>query len=453
MKKYKKYPTYKDSEAGWIESVPCDWKMIKLKHTIENKKSGDWGAAQSFDINDIICIRVADFDYENGAILPREDYTIRNVDKSKRNELIKNESLLIEKSGGGEQTLVGRVVLFNLDIKAVCTNFIEKFECKKDFCPQYLNYLFKALYGVGVNYRSIKQTTGIQNLDIKRYFDEFVIAPCLETQNKIADTLDKETARIKKIIEKKKHFIELLKEKQAAVIMHAVTKGLNPKAKMKPSMVEWIGGIPEEWELKKLRFCAKINPQSDRNVLSGLKDTDEVSFVPMEDVPANEMQLVAKKTEPIEKVKKGYTFFVEGDVLLAKITPCYENGKGAVVEKLVNNVAYGTTELHVIKTGAGLSKRFLYYFTKLKGFRELGEASMKGAAGQKRVPELYLKDCLIPIPTYKTQENISNYLDKEVARIDQVVEKAEKWIELMQEYKQSLITAVVTGKIDVREAV
>ncbi|OGS08241.1 MAG: hypothetical protein A2270_10445 [Elusimicrobia bacterium RIFOXYA12_FULL_51_18] len=218
--------------------------------------------------------------------------------------------------------------------------------------------------------------------------------------------------------------------------------------KYKPSGVEWMGVIPEGWGLKRLRFCAEINPKWGGGVLNGLKDTDEVSFVPMEDVPENETDLIAEKTALLEKVKNGYTFFTEGDVIVAKITPCYENGKGAIAGKLVNGVAFGTTELHVIKAGKELTNKYLFYYTKLKGFREHGEASMKGAAGQKRVPELYFKDCLIPMPKYAAQKEITNFIDKEAGRIDKVIEKQKQFIELLKEKRAAVITHAVTKGLD-----
>jgi hypothetical protein len=137
--------------------------------------------------------------------------------------------------------------------------------------------------------------------------------------------------------------------------------------------------LPQGWTQRRLRFDARANPVKSELALPG--DT-EVSFVPM-DAVGELGGLRLDQTRELADVYNGYTYFVDGDVCIAKITPCFENGKGALSENLTNGVAFGTTELHVVRPSAGLDARFLFYLTIAHDFRSHGESEMLGAGGQK----------------------------------------------------------------------
>lgn len=147
------------------------------------------------------------------------------------------------------------------------------------------------------------------------------------------------------------------------------------------SDVDWLGEVPVHWGVRRLRFLASTNPLGSR--LSGLTDDDMVSFVPMDAVGEYGGLRVDVERE-LADIGNGYTYFADGDVVLAKITPCFENGKGALASGLTNGVAFGTTELHVLRAGPELDRRYLFYLTIAHPFRKLGEAEMFGAGGQKR---------------------------------------------------------------------
>lgn len=154
--------------------------------------------------------------------------------------------------------------------------------------------------------------------------------------------------------------------------------------------------------------------------------------------------LTLAETRPIEEVYSGYTYFADGDVCIAKITPCFENGKGALADGLVNGVAFGTTELHVVRPLSSLNARFLFYLTIAHDFRSFGEAEMLGAGGQKRVPEEFLKDWRTPLPSIETQRRIARFLDEKTARIDALIEKKRVLLDRLAEERQALITHAVT---------
>jgi type I restriction enzyme S subunit len=222
-----------------------------------------------------------------------------------------------------------------------------------------------------------------------------------------------------------------------------------PYSAYKASGVGWLGlgEIPADWTAKRLKHLAIINPALTVAGLEGLGPDAEVSFVPMEAVGENG-GLDLSATRPIAGVKNGYTFFRNDDVVVAKITPCFENRKGALARGLTNAIAFGTTELHVVRAAAELKPHFLFYTTMSDGFRRLGEAAMYGAAGQKRVPESFIRNLMHPLPPLAEQGAIVAFLDRETAKIDSLVAKKERLIGLLQEKRAALIAHAVTKGLD-----
>tara|TARA_Y100001973_G_C5118260_1_gene291323 strand:- start:469 stop:1002 length:534 start_codon:yes stop_codon:yes gene_type:complete len=153
----------------------------------------------------------------------------------------------------------------------------------------------------------------------------------------------------------------------------------------------------------------------------------------------------------LDDVYDGYTYFRDNDVVIAKITPCFENGKGALACDLTNGIAFGTTELHVMRPLQECSARWLFYLSISHPFREIGASEMFGAGGQKRVPESFIKNFRLGIPTFEEQEKIANYLDTDLVKMTKMLSVTNKTIEKLNEYRTALITAAVTGKIDVQQ--
>lgn len=222
--------------------------------------------------------------------------------------------------------------------------------------------------------------------------------------------------------------------------MTSLMERYRPYPGYKPSGVEWLGDVPAHWEIKRLKYVAALNPKASEARRLAL-DT-EVSFVPMEAV-GEYGGLDLSLTKGIADVGDGYTYFSDGDVVVAKITPCFENGKGSLAGELVNGIAFGTTELHVMRCRPELDKQFAFYLTLTDAFRKLGEAEMYGAGGQKRVPESFVTNLKHPIPPLHEQRAIAAFLDRETAWIDALVAKKERLIELLQEKRTALITRAV----------
>jgi type I restriction enzyme S subunit len=154
-----------------------------------------------------------------------------------------------------------------------------------------------------------------------------------------------------------------------------------------------------------------------------------------------------KDIKNIDEVYNGYTYFKEGDILLAKVTPCFENGNLGIAKDLKNGIGFGTTEVHVIRAKKD-NKKFIYYLFQNKHFKEKGNSEMYGAGGLKRIPSDFVENYIYPRPDYQTQICISNYLDQKTAKIDEIINKKEKLIDNLEKYKKSVITEAVTkGKL------
>ena len=203
----------------------------------------------------------------------------------------------------------------------------------------------------------------------------------------------------------------------------------------------------ERWPTKRLRYLTFRSSPDNR--LTRLADVSEASFLPMEAI-GEQGQLDLSATRPVEEVQSGYSRFFDGDVVVAKITPCFENGKGALIRGTLGGVGFGTTELHVLTPGPDLDGRFLYYITVDPSFRQLGVASMTGSAGQQRVPEDFVRDVRVRVLRLSQQRTIADYLDRETARLDALVAAKERVLGLLAEKRRALITRAVTRGLDPR---
>ncbi len=200
----------------------------------------------------------------------------------------------------------------------------------------------------------------------------------------------------------------------------------------------WLGEVPAHWSLKRLRFAVTLNPS--RSEVAALDRGTEVSFLPMEAIGDNG-SLNLQHTRSIKDVETGYTYFRDGDVALAKITPCFENGKGALMKGLRGGIGFGTTELIVARPKLGnISGPLLNWVFRSPNFRNQGQASMYGAGGQKRVPDDFVRDFLWAFPPMDEQSAIAAFLDRETAKIDALIAEQEKLIALLAEKRQATIS-------------
>ena len=235
--RFRRYPAYKDSGVEWLGEIPAHWGVNRLSSTVTGCRNGVWGE-EAGGMHDPICVRVANFNRAQFRV-SLGDPTLRsiapNLAEARR---LGRDDLLVEKSGGGERQPVGAVVIYDHGEPAVCSNFVARMPVADGCHPRYLTYLHAALYTARINTRSIKQSTGIQNLDSASYLNEAVGLPHGSEQRAISGFLDRETAKIDASVVKKEWLIELLQEKHSALITRAVTRGLDPNVLLKDSGVE-----------------------------------------------------------------------------------------------------------------------------------------------------------------------------------------------------------------------
>jgi type I restriction enzyme S subunit len=213
----------RDSGVRWMGAVPAHWRVDRIKNSIESAQNGVWGAEPDGGSEDIRCVRVADFDRPQLAIHDR-DVTVRKVTSAEREgRILQRGNLLLEKSGGGDKNPVGFVVLYDKNEPAVCSNFVARVHLAPNQDPKFWTYVHHCLYQSRLTYRSIKQNTGIQNLDQQSYFNERAGFPPFGEQREIVDFLDAQCARIDSLIYKSTEMIETLREYRSALITNAVT--------------------------------------------------------------------------------------------------------------------------------------------------------------------------------------------------------------------------------------
>jgi type I restriction enzyme S subunit len=203
------------------------------------------------------------------------------------------------------------------------------------------------------------------------------------------------------------------------------------------------------WEIKKLGEVCIIKPPKNE-ARCKLKADDKVSFVPMEDLGINQKILLPKHERTLSEVAGSYTYFAENDVLLAKITPCFENGKLGIAKSLRNRIGFGSSEYIVFRAGNTLYNEYLYYFLSQDNFRINGAKRMTGAVGHKRVAKEYIEESLIPLPPLPEQQRIVAILDEAFAAIAQAKANAEQNLKNAKELFESYLQEVFSnGKLKV----
>lgn len=263
--------------------------------------------------------------------------------------------------------------------------------------------------------------------------------PPIGEQKVISEYLDKAVAHIDSVIAEAKTSIEEYKAWKASIIYEAVTKGLDPNVEMKDSGVEWIGTVPTGWELPRIKNIAIFMPKCDFSICTS---ETPITFTPMECIRTGTFENRSKLFGEIEGT---YTQYAEGDIVLAKVTPCFENGNVCIMKQLHSGVGMGSSELFVLRP-TKIHDRYLFYVLQHSGFKDAACATMTGTGGLKRVSSSFIQNCHIPYPAISVQKRIADYLDDKCSSISNLIAEKETLITDLEAYKKSLIFEVVTGK-------
>ena len=313
---------------------------------------------------------------------------------------------------------------------------------------RYANYLFRSRIMVDQYLINSKSVGSIQrNIYWSALKRTRVIIPPIEEQNQIVKFLDWKVSAINKLISVKKNRVTAYKELRKAVIDQGILHGFK-STDTKDSGIYWLGEIPESWEVLPLKRICRANA-SIADIVKTKENSELVTFLPMENVTeTGEIDCSIKKK--VADVRKGFSSFAKGDVVVAKITPCFENGKGACLDDLDTDIGFGTTEFINLRPFEIVLSKYLYMITMTRPFRKLGEEVMTGSAGQKRVSVNYIKNFTLGIPSVEEQKSILAEIERRLVQIDKAIEIERGNIKNLQELKARIISDAVTGKIDVR---
>lgn len=447
MPTFPKYESYKDSGVEWLGEIPNHWQISRLKHSIQSATNGIWGGDIDEDNeNDgVVCIRVADFNRQNLSV-SLDKLTRRKVTDSEfQSRKLSPGDLLLEKSGGGDNQLVGQVVIFEHDFPAVCSNFLARLITNKEFDSKFLNYVHATLYALRVNYKHIKQTTGIQNIDGNSYLSELFAHPALKEQRRIVEFLDRTTGEIDCAIAQKQRLIELLQEQKAILINQAVTKGLNPNVPMRDSGIEWLGEIPEHWQLKAFK---RITTRVDVGIAEAATHAYTDQGVPI--IRSGNVRTNYMDTREVLYIKEWFAeknsskYLSSGDILTVRTGA--NAGMTAVVPKELDHSQCFT--LLVATPKPNQVSQFYSYYINTPMIQAVFAFEGWGAA-QLNLSVPILKELPIVEPPSQEQQEIVSYLQKALSEFESTQQTTRRQISILQEYKQILIAYAVTGKIKV----
>lgn len=435
-----RYDVYKDSGVEWIGEIPEHWYLNKVKRTTYVKGRIGWKGLRSDDFVSQGPFLITGTDFGVNGELKWEN--MYHVSHERYNEdpfiQVREGDVLITKDG-----TIGKIVYVNNLSGPSCLNsgvFVTRPKTG-EYISKYFYWILKSsIFSVFVDYKSGGST--ILHL-YQNVFEEFnfpISSPPEQTQ--IVEYLDAKTALIDKLISVKLRKIELLKEKRTALINHVVTKGLNPNVKMKDSGIEWIGEIPEHWDYKKITHCFNLigSGTTPSSTTSEYYENGKINWLQTGDlndgIITRTSKLITQKAFDDLNLK----IYPSNSLIIAMY--------GATIGK-VGLLKIDTTTNQaccVLADPKGVFVNYVFYWFIANKDRVL---SLGYGGGQPNISQETIKSLRIHCPPTTEQTQIVTYLDKKTKKIDNQLTLEQKKIDLLKEYRQSLISEVVTGKIKV----
>jgi len=448
MSAYRPYPKYKDSGVEWLGDVPDGWEVTKLKHAVDPGRPITYGIVQAGpDIpGGIPYVRPADMGDECGVIDPEGIMrTSPEIAAGYTRSAIRTGDLVcsIGPSFGKVMTVPKWLDGGNLT-QGTARVAVSKFAHAKFF---FWVLLSEESYG---QWESSIGGATFRALNLGPLAETYTALPPLPEQHQIASFLDRECGKLDALQAKQERLIELLKEKRQALISHAVTKGLDPTAKLKPSGIEWLGDVPETWVAP--YFGMLIAKAELGGNYDGSEGGDGIPLIKMGNLDRGFI-----KTNKVECLPEGQAYdraFVlkDGDFLFNTRNSLDLVGKVAVWRSELPLAIYNSNILRIgFRKQKVADSAFMSYFFN----SDLGVSQLRLVAkGTTSVAAIYYKDLTtlrITLPPLAEQRAIVAHLDDKCGKIDRLMAKAERAIALLKERRSALISAAVTGKIDVRD--
>ncbi len=429
--KYPRYPAYKDSGVEWIGEIPNEWKVKKLKWCLSKIESGNRESGGGNQLDDgIFSIGGEHIDWEGNLNLTNPKYISESFYDDLNSGKVMVSDILLVKDGA----TIGKVAFVQKlpDIKIAINEHVFLIRTNNLLYSKFLYYVLYSKIGqaqIELNVRGAAQ--GGLNLSFVQRL--FVTIPSIELQKEVSLFLDRKIEQLNRFIHKESQFIELLKESRKAIITNAVTKGLDHSVPMKNSGVVWIGEIPEHWKLTRIKFVSEVtmgqSPSSDFYLDNGdlpfLQGCAE--FGEIFPNPKHYCEVATKTSRP-------------GDILLSVRAPVGEIN----LSDRVYGIGRGLCSIRPLKDKGDYLKWYL--FAAKNKLISISNGSTYDAVAIGDV-----KNLEIPISMVEFEQNaICEYLNIETTKIELIISKHLKLIDLLKEYKASLISQAVTGKIDVR---
>jgi type I restriction enzyme S subunit len=431
------YPKYKDSGVEWLGQVPVHWPICLLKRAF---RSVDYGISESLEPEGAIAIlRMGNI--ENGKIVADD---LRYVDSVDPALLLSRGDLLYNRTNSLD--LIGKVGMYEgySDLPMSFASYLVRLRTTDQSVPAYFVYLLNTEGILGVARASAFVAIGQCNLNPTRYGQINIAIPPKGEQAAIVAFLDEDTAKIDTLVAEQERLIELLKEKRETVISHAVTKGLNPHASMKPSGIEWLGDVPEHWRVKRLKHISPfvtvgivVNP-------STFLAEEGFPFIYGGDIREGVVDWMnARRIDAESSEANAKTRLNAGDLLTVRV------GAPGVTAVVPAECEGGNCASVMLVRKGQFNSHWLCYAMNTRIVRFQVELVQYGAA-QEQFNISHAVNFWMPTPPRTEQDEIISFLDRETAKLDALTTEAQSAIDLLQERRAALISAAVTGKIDVR---
>ncbi len=435
----KAYPQYKPAGTGWIKEIPYNWKVERLKFFSEiilgkmltSEDKGGYYLKPYLRAKNLNWLEVNVNDIKEMWFSESELEQYR----------LSKDDLLV--SEGGE---VGRTCIWNNElIECYIQNSVNRVRIKDNNFPRYFLYQFFAAGQKG-HFDAIVNQVSIAHLTKEKLADIRFVVPTFEEQKIIAEYLDQKTAAIDDIISKKQRLIELLQEERAAVINTAVTQGLNPDAPRKPSGIPWLGDIPAHWKIMRLKHISPVQTVGVVVNPSQYISDEGVPFIYGADISIGNIDIQNSRRIAQSDSQKLYkTMLSTGDLVTVRV------GYPGVTAVVPPELDGGNCASVMItrRSNKFVSEWFAYAFNS-----RIGEAQIEmveyGAA-QKQFNISHAVDFRFPFPPKSEQNAIAVYLNEKTYQFARRISQIENQIALLREYRSTLISQAVTGKIDVRQ--
>jgi len=424
-KRYNAYPEYKESGVEWLEEIPEHWFSTQIRYGFDialgkmltkEPKNNSYQLKSYLKAINIQPSGVDVSSVEKMWFSPSELINLR---------LEKNDLLISE---GGD---VGRAAIWSDELsECYIQNAINRARPLKANLSKFLFYwMYSLKHSDFINIICNKAT--IAHYTAEKVEASPLFLPTSKEQQKIANFLDHEAAKIDTLIAKQEKLIALLKEKRQAVISHAVTRGLNSNVPMKDSGVEWLGEVPEYWGVKKLKFCSTLLSQKEK--------INVQTVIALENIEGFTGKFISTNS----KYSGEDVLFNKGDILFGKLRPYLAK------VFLCDNTGIAFGDILAFRPNNQASSSFLFYTMISEWFIEIVNSSTYGSK-MPRASSDFINEMEIAFPPIDEQIKIAQELDTMLGKFEILTKKAVAAIELMKERKTTLISAAVTGKIDVR---